>query len=98
MSLQKWKNPFYALLIPVGAAFCVTAFAYGFMAFQEVNAVGGLREKHASHQLFEWLRTHGTTALIAELVLLAVLTIGAIGTDDLWTASDPNSIEDERPR
>ena len=81
---KKWKNPFYALLIPVGAAFCVTGFAYGFMAFQQVNAGRAIVEQSADHPLFEWLQAHGSTAMLVELAILAVLTIGAIGTDDWW--------------
>lgn len=86
MAARKWKNPFYVLLLPVGAVFCVTAFAYGFMAFQAVNQVGGPSVEHAAHPLFVWLNSHGTSALVVELAALALLTIGAIGTDEWWTA------------
>ncbi|MBX3432726.1 MAG: hypothetical protein KF847_05365 [Pirellulales bacterium] len=78
------RNPFYALLIPAGMAFCVTAFAYGFMAFQAVNAVRGEATRHAGHPLYRWLNAHGTTAMLVELAVLAVLTIAAIATDDHW--------------
>lgn len=84
MSAKKWKNPFYTLLIPAGAAFCVTGFAYGFMAFQEVNAARATVEKTVDHPLFVWLNAHGTTAMLIELAVLAVLTVGAIGTDSWW--------------
>lgn len=83
---KKWRNPFYALLIPSGAAFCVTAFAYGFMAFQQVNAGRGAIAAHENHPLYEWLRSHGTTAILVELAILAVLTVGAIATDSWWTS------------
>ena len=55
MSAKKWKNPFYTLLIPAGAVFCLTAIAYGFMAFQQVNAGRGGAQKFAEHPLFAWL-------------------------------------------
>ncbi len=84
MSLDKWKNPFYTLLIPAGAAFCVTGFAYGLMAFQEVNAGRAAIEQTADHPLFQWLEAHGMTAMLIELAILAVLTLGAIGTDSWW--------------
>ncbi|MCA9231008.1 MAG: hypothetical protein KDA57_10170 [Planctomycetales bacterium] len=98
---KKWKNPFYALLIPVGAAFCVTAFAYGFMAFQQVNAGRAGTAEHAGHPLFDWLGKHGTTALLIELAVLALLTVGAIATDNRWTddsqrAGDPLTDADQR--
>jgi len=69
----------------MGAVFCVTAFAYGFMAFQAVNAVGGSADRHVTHPLFTWLSNYGTTAILGELAVLAVLTVGAIGTDRWWT-------------
>ena len=89
MAQKKWKNPFYALLIPAGAAFVVTGFAYGFMAFQMVNAGAGGADLYADHPLFAWLRAHGSTAMLVELAVLAVLTVGAIGTDSLWTSKIP---------
>jgi hypothetical protein len=85
---KKWKNPFYALLIPAGMAFVVTGFAYGFMAFQMVNAGADAAERYADHPLFTWLRAHGDTAILVELAVLAVLTVGAIGTDSWWTEQD----------
>ena len=87
MAGQKRLNPFYALLVPVGLAFAVTAFAYGFMAFQAVNAVRAEAGRHGAHPLFQWLRAHGDATLLAELAALAVLTIGAIATDRWWDKS-----------
>ncbi|NOY29658.1 MAG: hypothetical protein GXP28_05635 [Planctomycetes bacterium] len=85
---KKWKNPFYALLIPVGAAFCVTAFAYGFMAFQQVNAGRSTAMQNVDHPLHSWLNEYGTTAILMELAILAVLTVGAIATDSWWAGDD----------
>ena len=95
VSAKKWKNPFYTLLLPVGAAFCITGFAFGLMAFQEVNAGRSAIEQSAEHPLFQWLRSHGTTAMLIELGLLAVLTIGAIATDQWWLHEDPAVKSDE---
>jgi len=81
---KKWKNPFYALLIPAGAVFCVTAFAYGFMAFQQVNADRSTAMQNVDHPLHTWLSEHGTNAILIELAILAVLTIGTITTDSWW--------------
>jgi hypothetical protein len=84
MSLQKWKNPFYTLLIPVGMAFVITAFAYGFMAFVEVNATNSEAREQTRHPLSIWLNEHGTNLVLCELGVMAVLTVGAIATDHWW--------------
>jgi hypothetical protein len=84
MPAKKTFNPFYVLLIPAGLVFAVTAFAYGYMAFQAVNAIRAEAGAHAGHPLFQWLRAHGDAALLIELALLAVLTVAAIATDKLW--------------
>lgn len=81
---KKWKNPFYTLLIPVGLVFVVTVFAYGFMAFLAVHATHPEALAQADHPLFTWLAQHGTNALIVELAVLGVLTVGAISTDSWW--------------
>jgi CDP-diglyceride synthetase len=93
MSLKKWKNPFYALLIPVGMAFVVTVFAYGFIAFMEVNATNPEARAQVRHPLFEWLNKNGSELVTWELAVLGVLTVGAIGTDHWWTSenSDPSA-------
>jgi hypothetical protein len=88
MPAKRRLNPFYLLLVPTGLAFAVTAFAYGFMAFQVVNAVRAEAGRHAAHPLFQWLRTHGNAALLVELALLAVFTVGAIATDRYWDQAD----------
>ena len=89
-------NPFYILLIPAGIVFAVTAFAYGYMAFQAVNAVRAEAGMHAGHPLFQWLRVHGDAALLIELAVLAVLTVGAIATDRLMDGSRRDEDEFER--
>lgn len=91
MSLKKWKNPFYTLLIPVGMAFVVTVFAYGFMGFMEVNATNPEARAQNRHPLFQWLNENGTKAVMWELVVLGVLTVGAIGTDHWWTKDSDRS-------
>ncbi len=98
MSAKKWKNPFYALLIPVGLAFCITGFAYGMMAFQEVNAGRAAIEQTAGHPLFQWLKAHGLTAILIELGMLAVLTFGAIGTDSWWMEENKNAPTTDVPK
>ncbi len=96
MSAQKSFNPFYVLLIPTGLVFVVTAFAYGYMAFQAVNAVRAEAGRHLGHPLFQWLRAYGNTALLVELAVLAVLTVGAIATDRWWDKSENERDEFDR--
>ena len=87
MPAPKRRNPFYILLIPTGLAFVVTAFAYGFMAFQAVNATRADAGRNAAHPLFQWLQVHGDAALMIELAALAVLTVAAIAADS-WHMRD----------
>jgi hypothetical protein len=84
--MPAWKrlNPFYFALAPAGVVFAVTAFAYGYMAFQAVNAGRAGAGRHAEHPLFTWLRAHGDSALVIELIVLAVLTVASIATDKWW--------------
>jgi hypothetical protein len=96
MPTKKQLNPFYVLLIPAGLVFAVTAFAYGFMAFQAVNAVRAEAGRHAGHPLFQWLRAHGDATLLIELAVLAVLTVGAIATDRWWDRSEKERDDFER--
>jgi hypothetical protein len=93
MPAKKRRNPFYVLLIPVGLAFVVTAFAYGFMAFQAVNATRAEAGRYSAHPLFQWLRAHGDTTMIIELAVLAVLTVAAIAADSWFTGSDAGPVE-----
>ncbi len=100
MPARKSFNPFYVLLLPAGFVFAVTAFAYGFMAFQAVNAVRAEVGAHAGHPLFRWLRAHGDEAMLIELAVLAILTFAAMATDRLWDRSARTSdrIDSQTPQ
>ena len=89
MAKKKWKNPFYTLLIPVGLVFVLTGFAYSYMSFQTVNAGADGSVVHADHALFQFLNRHGDMAMLVELAVLALLTVGAIATDDWWMDEEP---------
>jgi hypothetical protein len=77
-------NPFYALLVLVGIAFVITACAYGVMTLRAVaphaHAADG-----GNHPLLKFLQTHGSQLLLGEIVVLAIATFAAMGTDDFWT-------------
>ncbi len=96
MSLKKWKNPFYTLLIPVGMAFVVTVFAYWYMASTRINTTNREAREQAKHPLFIWLDEHGTQLVLWELAVLGVLTVGAIATDSWWMSEVPVSNDNEK--
>jgi hypothetical protein len=79
-----FANPFYALLVVVGIVFFVTACAYGVMAFRAVSPHLPAADT-GSHPLLSFLDVHGTMLLAAELAILTLATVAAIGTDDYWT-------------
>jgi len=82
---EKFANPFYGLLLVAGLAFALTATAYGVMAFRDRDTVeANLSVDEENHPLMLWMSEHGTALLLIELGFLAVFTIGAIATDDLW--------------
>jgi hypothetical protein len=84
---EKFANPFYFLLILAGVTFALTAVAYVVMA---TRANAGFRtpaeaaDPAAEHPLMKWMSEYGDAALITELALLALCTVGAIGTDEYW--------------
>lgn len=80
MAVKKPTNPFYLALLPVGVLFAVTACAFVVMTMR------GLDPQQAEESgMVLLMARHGTTILIAELVVLAVLTVAAIASDDFWT-------------
>jgi hypothetical protein len=81
---KKSANPFYALLIVAGIAFVVTAAAYCVMAYRDRAAATANATAEPDHPLMVWMREHGEVALLSELAMLALGTVGAIGTDDYW--------------
>jgi hypothetical protein len=85
---KKSANPFYALLIVAGISFVVTATAYCVMAYRERESVRANAATGPEHPLMAWMREHGEIALTGELAVLAVGTVGAIGTDDYWQRRD----------
>ena len=82
---KKKPNPFYALLVVVGLAFCITAFAYGVMTVRGLHPDNSLGGSESGQNLMHWLDAYGFQLLMTELVALAVLTFAAIGTDEFWT-------------
>jgi hypothetical protein len=80
MAAKKPTNPFYLALLPVGVLFAVTACAFVVMTMR------GLDPQQAEETgLVLLMARHGTSILVIELVVLAVLTVAAIASDDFWT-------------
>ncbi len=73
-------NIFYGLLVFVGIAFGVTAFAYFVMAIRARSTM--IAEAPG---LMTLLDRHGAALLGIELALLALCTVGAIGWDHFWS-------------
>jgi len=84
MTSKKPFNPFYFLLLIVGTVFAITAFAYGVMTLRlSQDTAAPVTTSGAT--LMDFLAQHGTVLLLIELGILAVLTVGAIGTDEFWS-------------
>jgi hypothetical protein len=85
MARKKPINPFYVLLVIVGIAFVLTACAYGVTAFRALRpnrAVAALPPQ--ANSLTTFMDERGEKLLVAELVVLAIATVGAISTDGYW--------------
>lgn len=77
---KKPTNPLYVAALPVGVLFAITACAFVVMTLK-----GGDPQHAESTGLMHLLDRHGILILVVELVVLGVLTMGAIFTDDFWT-------------
>jgi len=93
------SNPFYVLLILVGAVFVVTTFADALMAFRASRAGAVVRDAdehgHASaetapagesprHPLWQLLSKHGNAIILSEVALIIAFAVAAMATDSFW--------------
>lgn len=78
-------NPFYVLLVVAGIVFAVTACAYGVMAFHAVRSASSSVDPATANRFLSFMSEHGDILLGGELLVLAVATVGAIGTDRYWS-------------
>jgi hypothetical protein len=78
MPQKNLTNPFYIVLLAVGAVFAITACAYCVMT------VRGLEPRPDEVGLMGLMSQHGLTILVVELIVLGLLTVAAIGTDGYW--------------
>ena len=91
MPQVKPTNPFYLVLLVVGAVFAITACAYCVMM------VRGLQPRPDEVGLMGLMSQHGLIIMVAELGLLGLLTIAAIATDDYWTGARRAKVEKDAP-
>lgn len=87
-SPRKSFNPFYVGVVIAGVAFTVTACAYGVMTVRDLRATEPVAADAPGEPLMQWLRDHGFTALMIELGVLTVMSVGAMATDSYWTRRD----------
>jgi hypothetical protein len=96
---KKQTNPFYALLVVVGIAFCITATSYGVLTLRDMRGTGnyyGLADEQTDSEIsfMRFVDENAVRLMIGELVILAIATVGAIGTDSYWTGhSEQNNIQ-----
>jgi hypothetical protein len=80
---HKYINPFYALLIPVGVAFVISATAYGVMMVRDTaGSDSGTPQEETG--LLGFMDQHGVSILGIEVGLLGLFSLCAIGTDEIW--------------
>jgi len=76
-------NPFYALVIVVGVAFCITTFAYYTMAYRA--SAPAVAEVDRGPGLMSLVDRYGVQTMGTELGLLGAATFGAMWLDRLRT-------------
>lgn len=79
MARKEPVNPFYVLLILVGIVFCVSACAYGVMAYRGLK----VSDSAVTGGLIALMEQRGGLILAVELAALAAATVGAIGLDEI---------------
>jgi hypothetical protein len=94
MAVKKPTNPLYIAALPVGVLFAITACAFVVMTLK-----GGDPQQGESTGLMRLLNRHGVLIIVVELVMLGILTAGAIFTDDFWMRRlEASQLEDSKTR
>jgi hypothetical protein len=76
-------NPFYALVVLLGAAFAVTTLAYGTMAYRATAPAAAAKDQGPG--LMSLVDRYGVQTMGVELGLLGAATLGAMWLDRLRT-------------
>ena len=88
------RNPVDLILGLVGFLFVVTAASYCVTVLRGVRPAGDV----APHPLDRFMADHGTTALVVELVLLAVATFLSIAFDEIGGRESRRLLAEHRDR
>jgi len=75
------RNPFYVVLGAVGFLFTITAMSYCVAVLRSVRPPTAVGMASAAHPLHALMDRHGAGILAAQLVVLAVATVGAVWMD-----------------
>ncbi len=84
MASKSRINPFYPVLVLAGMAFAITACGFALMMVRGINSSGELDPETATG-FIPFLQEYGFTALMIELGVLALATVAAIATDEMWS-------------
>lgn len=74
-------NPFYGVLLVAGITFALTACAYGVMSVHKMEPGRVAPGSTSAAWVIDFMDDHGAATMIVELVVLAIATGAAIGTD-----------------
>ena len=75
------RNPFYVVLGAVGFLFTITAMSYCLAVLRSVRPPTSSGMASAAHPLHSLMDRHGAGILAAQLVVLAIATVGAVWMD-----------------
>lgn len=78
---KQTSNPFYSVLLVAGVAFALTACAYGVMIVHKLEPGRVAPASTSGTGVIDFMDDHGAAIMIVELVVLAIATGAAIGTD-----------------
>ena len=81
---KRSRNPFYPFLVVVGLVFAITSCGFAVMMVIDINSTGEL-DSAGEPGFVQLFRDYGFAALMIELAVLALATIGAIATDEMWS-------------
>jgi hypothetical protein len=82
-------NPFYVLVAVVGVVFVITACAYGTMAYRAIAPAVAAQSRNQG--LMGFLDHYGVRSLSVELVVLGVVSLGAMWLDQVRSRRDAAS-------
>ena len=93
---KKHTNPFYVLLVITGVVFTITACAYGVMTVRQIRPTMEQTASTSGTSMLAFLDENGLELLIGELVVLAIATVAAIGTDQYWITRREKSLKSNK--